>query len=104
MIEISSNNAGVTRPFGPAPDYLCHDKSRNAVKADSVKPINASASTPVVLANHAVSFMSDDATGRDYFVIRDKNTDKIIRQFPPEEVIKVARYLLEKGDLFNKKV
>ena len=90
-------------PVQPAIVDMSRDKNSSQV-ADAVKPINASSTTPVVVANHSISFRSDDESGRDYFVIKDKDTDEIVKQYPPEEMIKMARFLLKNGDLYNKEI
>ena len=103
-MDISSQNPHIHRVETPAVE-LSRNKNTTHVQAHSVKPINASASTPVVMANHAISFQSDDVSGQDYFVVKDKNTDEVIKQYPPEEMIKVARHLLmENGHIFKKEV
>lgn len=103
-MDISSQNSHIHRVDTPVVD-LSRNKNTSQNHAHSVKPINASASTPVVMANHAISFLSDDVSGQDYFVVKDKNTDEVIKQYPPEEMIKVARHLLmENGDIYKKEI
>lgn len=101
-MDIPSSQHAHMRMQPPAVD-LSRDKNSSQI-AHAVKPINASASTPVVTANHAISFRSDEETGRDYFVVKDRDTDQVIKQYPPEEIIKVARYLLKNGDVYNNEV
>ena len=101
-MDIPSSQQNQSRIQPPVVD-LSRDKNSSQV-VDAVKPMNASASTPVVIANHTISFRSDDESGRDYFVIKDKSTDEVVKQYPPEEMIKMARYILKNGDIYNKEV
>lgn len=101
-MEIPSSQQHQARMQPPVVD-MSRDKNSSRV-ADAIKPMNASASTPVVVANHTISFRSDDESGRDYFVVKDKDTDEVVKQYPPEEMIKMARHLLKNGDIYNNEI
>ncbi|MBA3582163.1 MAG: flagellar protein FlaG [Gammaproteobacteria bacterium] len=40
---------------------------------------------------HQLQFSLDDASGKTIIKVIDSATDKVIRQFPPEQVVAVAR-------------
>ncbi len=44
-----------------------------------------------------LQFRVDDTTGRTVVKVIDRETDEVIRQIPPEEVLRLAQYLRE-GD------
>ena len=98
-MDISSSYPSQMR-VQPSIVDLSRDKNSSQM-IHAIKPINDSATTPVVIANHAISFHSDQETGRDYFIVKDKHTDKVIKQYPPEEMVKIARHLLQNGDFYQ---
>lgn len=53
----------------------------------------------------SLQFTVDEATGKDIVTVLDKETEEVIRQFPSEEVLEIARRLSEEKDkaisLFN---
>ncbi len=56
----------------------------------------------------SLQFTVDEASGKDVVTVLDKDTEEVIRQFPSDEVLVIARQLAEqKGDdliqLFNSK-
>lgn len=50
----------------------------------------------------SVKFSIDDQLGRTIITVLEPETDKIIRQFPPEEFLQVARTISEMTDLSDK--
>jgi flagellar protein FlaG len=56
----------------------------------------------------SLQFTVDEASGKDVVTVLDKETEEVIRQFPSDEVLAIARQLAEQnGDdliqLFNSK-
>jgi len=55
-----------------------------------------------------ILFEVDEVTGDTVIKVRDSNTDEVIRQIPSEELMALARRMLqmseEKGNLFQDKV
>lgn len=53
----------------------------------------------------SLQFTVDEASGKDIVTVLDKETEEVIRQFPSEEVLEIARLLREDKDkaisLFN---
>lgn len=53
----------------------------------------------------SLQFTVDEISGKDIVTVLDKETDEIIRQYPSEEVLEIARRLSEEKDkainLFN---
>jgi len=54
----------------------------------------------------SLQFTVDEASGKDVVTVLDKTTDEVIRQYPTEEVLAIARHLSEHKDdtvsvLFN---
>jgi len=45
-----------------------------------------------------LQFTIDDGSGKEVVTVLDKNTDEIIRQFPSEEVLVIARQIAEQKD------
>lgn len=50
----------------------------------------------------SVKFSIDDQLGRTIITVLEPETDKVIRQFPPEEFLQVARTISEMTDLSDK--
>jgi len=46
----------------------------------------------------SLQFTVDDGSGKEVVTVLDKNTKEIIRQFPSEEVLIIARQLAEQKD------
>jgi flagellar protein FlaG len=53
----------------------------------------------------SLQFTVDEVSGKDIVTVLDKETDEVIRQYPSEEVLEIARRLSEEKDkaisLFN---
>ena len=53
----------------------------------------------------SLQFTVDEVSGKDIVTVLDKDTDEVIRQYPSEEVLEIARRLKEEKDnaisLFN---
>jgi flagellar protein FlaG len=54
--------------------------------------------------NRSVNFRIDQETGINVITIRDRNTDEIIRQYPPDEFLALAARLDEMRGLFFEEV
>jgi flagellar protein FlaG len=46
----------------------------------------------------SLQFTVDEGSGKDVVTVLDKKTDEIIRQFPSEEVLNIARRITEQKD------
>ena len=46
----------------------------------------------------SLQFTVDEVSGKDIVTVLDKDTDEIIRQYPSEEVLEIARRLSEEKD------
>jgi len=46
----------------------------------------------------SLQFTIDDASGKDVVTVLDKNTEEVIRQFPSEEALVIARQIVEQKD------
>lgn len=58
----------------------------------------------VQMVRRELQFEVDDDTGRTIVTVRDADTDEIIRQIPPEEVLQIAARLEEvNGVLFRER-
>jgi len=65
--------------------------------------INEIASIDILTAH--ISFSKDDGTGDIVIKIIDNNTDKVIRQIPPEDIVELRKRLGDlQGLLLDKKV
>lgn len=68
---------------------------------DAIKRLNEE----VRRVNHDVYFATDDETGIELIKVVDQKTNKVIRQFPPEDIVAVSRKLEDiRGVLFEKSV
>ena len=55
--------------------------------------------------NRDLQFVADEATGKRIVKVIDSNTGNVIRQIPPEEVLKIMQNIDNmSGLIFNKKV
>lgn len=54
--------------------------------------------------NVAIEFSQDDTTKKMIMKVIDNETKEVIKQFPPEITLKIARIVAESGQLTNAKV
>ncbi len=79
--------------------------AENAAHADNDEILQAFKEEFDLINNVELKFNKDQETGQTYIKIVDKDSGKIIREIPPEEVRKLAEKLDEMvGVLFDKKV
>ena len=77
------------------------DKKKEEILEDTAKKLNEK----FALFNNTLKIEIDKDTGIKVVKIIDSNTKKVIRQIPPEAMLKIAKYIDEiTGLLFDKKV
>ncbi len=77
------------------------DKKKEEILEDTAKKLNEK----FALFNNTLKIEIDKDTGIKVVKIVDSNTKKVIRQIPPEAMLKIAKYIDEiTGLLFDKKV
>lgn len=93
----TSGNAGTSRQGRPAESAAAPSEARS--KPESVVPDGQELSSAVEHLNHLVKnlrhelqFSVDEATGRTVINVRDKETDELIRQIPPEQILNLAAH------------
>jgi flagellar protein FlaG len=107
VAPVANNNTTgekiVTEEVAPAIDLVTKEKPEE-VLATAVSDIN----DYIQNVQRSLQFTVDEASGKDVVTVLDKETEEIIRQFPSDEVLAIARQLAEQtGDdlihLFNSK-
>ena len=63
--------------------------------AESVKAAAEQVSSHLELVATSLSISVDDGLGSTVIQVRDKATDEVIRQIPPEQILNLARFLRE---------
>lgn len=81
--------------------------SNNAVstsldESDLTQAVNSVEQFTRTYMDASVKFSIDDQLGRTIITVLEPETDKVIRQFPPEEFLQVARTISEMTDLSDK--
>ncbi len=71
----------------PAQTDIEHPVPGIAEMRELTNAFNAS----IQATKHQLQFSLDDASGKTIIKVIDSATDKVIRQFPPEQVVAVAR-------------
>lgn len=107
MMEITNNQINPVALEGRAPT-----KASSVVPAETaltVKPdeVNFRESLQAAVAQlndymqnveRSLQFTIDEESGKDVVTVLDKKTEEIIRQFPSEEVLVIARQIAEQRD------
>lgn len=118
---LTTQDLGISRTTSVNNNNNTPDKAVEAIKAAPVVNETRQEPTEAVLASavseindyvqniqRSLQFTVDEASGKDVVTVLDKDTEEVIRQFPSDEVLAIARQLAEqKGDdliqLFNSK-
>ena len=116
MSEINAIAQSTARPLGPAqtaePPVRIRQELAKPAKTPSIEPPappeapdQGAATEAVARLNaffkqerHSLEFSVDQASGRVIIRITDTETDQVIRQIPPEEVLAIVRHLSEGAD------
>lgn len=83
------------------------ERPAEALRADETNPGELSAAVQqindfVQVIKRNLQFSVDDSSGRIIITVTDSETDEVIREIPPEDLLSVARNLEEvKGLLFK---
>lgn len=67
--------------------------------AESVKAAAAQVSRHLEVAATSLSISVDDGLGSTVIQVKDKATDEVIRQIPPEQILNLARFLRESAEV-----
>lgn len=90
-LQESSSIAGV-RPKSETPSAAERKKSGSSQKAISLnaaKEIAEKMNKVSTVFNTSLSFSVDKATGKSVITVLDKETNEVIRQIPPEEMLRM---------------
>jgi flagellar protein FlaG len=113
MSEISAIAQSTARPLGPPPTAELPVRIRQELAGpgkppptEPPEPPDQGAITEAVAGlndffkqeRHSLEFSVDQASGRVVIRITDAETDQVIRQIPPEEVLAIVRHLAEGPD------
>ncbi|WP_456392061.1 flagellar protein FlaG [Persephonella sp.] len=80
-------------------------EQRQAVPQEVLKEAINNLNKKLEMLNSQLKVETDEDTGMRVIKIVDKETNEVIRQIPPEVMLKIAKYLDEvAGLLFNEKV
>ena len=80
-------------------DLLPHDESKQTTKVEqAVNQVNEY----VQKLSRDLEFTVDEDSGRTVIKVLDSETKEIIRQIPPEEMLRIATYLTDGGGLLLK--
>lgn len=80
-------------------DPLPHDGSKQAKKVEqAVNQVNEY----VQKLSRDLHFTVDEDSGRTVIKVLDSETKEVIRQIPPEELLRIATYMTEGGGLLLK--
>lgn len=80
-------------------DALPHDASKQTTKVEqAVNQVNEY----VQKLSRDLQFTVDEDSGRTVIKVLDSETKEIIRQIPPEELLRIATYLTDGGGLLLK--
>lgn len=71
-----------------------------AVTADQLREVVESLEDAIAIVNRSVRFKVDDSTDTLVTLVVNRDTDEVIRQIPPEEMLAIARRLREFIGLF----
>lgn len=71
-------------------------------ESDLTQAVNSVEQFTRTYMDASVKFSIDDQLGRTIITVLEPETDKVIRQFPPEEFLQVARTISEMTDLSDK--
>jgi flagellar protein FlaG len=82
------------------------DLSKEAEQSESAfKKIIAETNQKLNRSDLKLRFGTDEESGIDYFQLYDKENGDVVKQFPPEEILKVIANLKDMaGIIFNEKV
>jgi len=81
-------------------------KSEQGTTREKVQEAVSQINDHVQNLQRSLQFTVDEASGKDVVTVLDKTTDEVIRQYPTEDVLAIARHLSEHKDdtvsvLFN---
>lgn len=68
--------------------------------ADELREVVQSFEEAIVFVNRSIRFQVDESTNRLVTLIVNQDTNEVIRQIPPEEMVAIARRLREFVGLF----
>ena len=110
-VKIQSTNenlaAGASKISNDLRKNALDSGSNNAVstsldESDLTQAVNSVEQFTRTYMDASVKFSIDDQLGRTIITVLEPETDKVIRQFPPEEFLQVARTISEMTDLSDK--
>lgn len=73
-------------------------KPDEASKTESLQSAVAQINDHMQKVERSLHFTIDEASGKDVVTVSDKKTEEVIRQFPSEEVLVIARQIAENRD------
>jgi len=109
-VQMNSQNVEVqnTKVSGQNENTLSQNQKfdeKNKLTADLVEKIIEDLKKKLSMLNTQLQIQIDKDTDTIVVKVIDKETNKVIRQIPPEYVLKIAKYLDEiAGILYNEKV
>ncbi|MBN1477418.1 flagellar protein FlaG [Candidatus Sumerlaeota bacterium] len=75
--------------------------SKGDLRAALQEAVDEANSRIKTLTNAAVRFKIDEETGRTVIEVVDRDTDEVIRNIPPEEMLRIASRLSNTGLVIN---
>jgi flagellar protein FlaG len=73
-------------------------KPEEVIPRESLQSAVAQINDYMQHVERSLQFTIDEASGKDVVTVLDKKTEEIIRQFPSEEVLVIARQIAEQKD------
>ena len=78
-----------------APDVSRPDNAEKKLSEEFVEKVTRELNDEFRIFNTALSFSVDDSTGSTVIKILDRNTDKVVREIPPNQMLQIAAKLTE---------
>jgi len=107
VVPMSATQKTVTSNTGGAPSSLSTERPTLNNKPESAEEIKQAVQEiheAADIQGHSLRFSIDEETGKAIIKVLDAHTDEVIRQFPTEEAIEIARTLDKmQGLLLNDK-
>ncbi len=96
---VSSVNVVADKVATTAPAETASTVKRDEVsQSDSLQSAVAQINEYMQNVERSLQFTIDEDSGKDVVTVLDKKTEEIIRQFPSEEVLVIARQIAEQKD------
>jgi flagellar protein FlaG len=95
IVDTSSEQRERKPNFREIPTVSSSGKEERMISQEEINKILDEINKFISLFNTRITFEVDDITGRIILKIVEMGSDKVIRQIPPEELLKVSRKIAE---------